>query len=420
MFDTLDEIQRQLSAGEDSRSQFKKVVLGSRGVRSPNTEELAGQMVAFANAQGGVIFLGVDDAGVARGLPGERISTVESWVVNVATNNCDPPIIPILRRERIPSAGGSEALILLVEIKRGLFVHRTSGGRYYVRVGPDKRDLKATELARLLQERGRAFVFDEQPVPSATEEDLDRDSLERFFQNGPPSIPWRDLLHNTRVLARVDDGPSRPTVAGLLAFGKAPRAHLPSAYVEAAVYRGSVLTSDDLVHSEQIEGRADAQIDGATAFVERFMLTPARKPEGREDHPQYDIGAIHEAVVNAVAHRDYSIAGSKIRLFLFADRLELFSPGDLPNTLTIENMPYRVFTRNQLLVSYLSRKKSRRTGRAFLESRGEGVRKILDASETHSGRRPIYELFGEELRLTIWAKPSPHGVSGEPGTLALE
>ena len=123
--------------------------------------------------------------------------------------------------------------------------------------------------------------------------------------------------------------------------------------------------------------------------------------------PQYDLGAVHEAIVNAIAHRDYSIAGSKTRLFLFADRLELYSPG----TLTIETLPFRVFTRKQLLVSFLSRLKSRRTSRAFLESHGEGVRRILQASEAHAGRRPVYELFGEELRLKIWAKPSPH----EPG-----
>jgi predicted HTH transcriptional regulator len=297
---------------------------------------------------------------------------------------------------------------MLVEVRRGLYVHGTSSGRHYVRVGSSKEILTGAPLARLFQERGRAFVFDEQPVATATEEDLDRETSERFFQNGPSAIPWPDLLRNTRVLARADEGPARPTVAGLLAFGKAPRAHLPSAYIEAAVYRGSNLTSDDLVHSEQIQGRADAQIDDATAFVERFMLTPARKPAGREDSPQYDIGAVHEAIVNAVAHRDYSMAGSKIRLFLFSNRLELYSPGGLPNTLTIETMPFRVFTRNQLLVSFLSRMKSRRTGRAILESRGEGVRRILDASEAHSGRRPVYELFGEELRLTIWAKPSPH------------
>ena len=121
------------------------------------------------------------------------------------------------------------------------------------------------------------------------------------------------------------------------------------------------------------------------------------------DRPQYDINVVDEAVVNAVAHRDYAIAGSKIRLFLFADRLELYSPGKLPNTITLDDMAYRTFTRNQLLVSFLSRIRSKRTGEVFLESRGEGVRKILQDGEAHAGRRPEYELFGDELR------PDPFG-----------
>jgi predicted HTH transcriptional regulator len=215
-------------------------------------------------------------------------------------------------------------------------------------------------------------------------------------------------LRNTRVVAPDEEGVDRPTVAGLLAFGAAPQEHLPSAYIEAAIYRGVHLTSDELVHQQRIGGRVGDQIEDAVTFVDRFMLRPARRSLGREDFPQYEIRSVYEAIVNAVAHRDYSLAGSKIRLFLFADRLELYSPGSLPNTLTIETMPYRVFTRNQLLVSFLSRLKSARSGRVFLESRGEGVRFILSVGEQHSGRRPVYELFGEELRLTIWAQPSPH------------
>lgn len=407
MFDTLEEIRRRLEAGEDGRTEFKEVVFGERGVRSPNTEDMAGEMVAFANAEGGAIFLGVDDDGVVRGLPSDRVGEVETWAINVASNNCDPPIRPILRKERLTGPGGTEGLVLLVEVRRGLYVHGTNSGRHYLRVGSTKQLLRGSELARLFQDRGRAFIFDEQRVPTATVDDLDRERLGEVLANGPPTIPWPDLLRNTRVVATGEDDVQRPTVAGLLAFGKAPRNHLPSGYIEAAVYRGSRLTSDDLVHSESIAGRVDDQIDDATGFVERFMLKPARKPAGRDDYPQYEIGPVHEAIVNAVAHRDYSIAGSKIRLFLLADRLEIYSPGSLPNTLTIETMPFRVFTRNQLLVSFLSRMRSRRTGRAFLESRGEGVRRILEASEAHSGRRPVYELFGEELRLTIWAKPSP-------------
>lgn len=408
MFDTREEIRRQLEVKEDARAEFKEVELVKHGVRAPNTEDMAGEMVAFANAEGGTIFLGVDDDGVVRGLPMDRAQDVEEWVINVSSNNCDPPIRPLLRREQLAGPDGTDRLVILVQIGRGLYVHGTSRGRHLVRVGSTKQLLKGAALARLFQERGRNFVFDEQLVPTATVGDLESDDIRACIAVRPLRIPWQDLLRNTRVAGTEDGVVERPTVAGLLAFGIRPQAHLLSAFVEAAVYRGHRLTSDDLVHAESIKGQVRDQIDDAVEFVERFMLRPARKAAGRTDYPQYRIGAVHEAVVNAVAHRDYSLAGAKIRLFLFADRMELYSPGKLPNTLTIETMPYRVFARNQLLLSFLSRMTSRRTGRAFLESRGEGVRGILEESEEHSGRRPEYELFGEELRLTIWARPSPH------------
>lgn len=130
MFDTLDEIQRQLEVLEDSRAEFQLVVLGDRGVRSPNSEEMAGEMAAFANAEGGVLFLGVDDDGVVRGIPSVRAREVEAWIINVASHNCDPPIRPILRREHVPGPTGAPCLVVLVEVRRGLYVHgRTWGER---------------------------------------------------------------------------------------------------------------------------------------------------------------------------------------------------------------------------------------------------------------------------------------------------
>ena len=409
MFDTLEAIREQLLAGEDAFAEFKEIRLGDRSVSSPNTEDFAGEIVALANADGGVVFLGVGDDGVVRGIPDTALGVVETWLINVATNNCDPPIRPLVRKVRLPDPAGSEVGIFLIEVRRSLYVHRTAGGRYYVRVGSTKRDLTAQELARLFQQRGRAFVFDEQPVMTATAMDLDAKALERFFGR----YPEPELLRNTRIVATDEGGVDRLTVAAILAFCSSPDEHLPSAHIAAAAYRGPRLSSDDLVHSETIGGSVASQIDNAVAFVERFMLKPSRKPAGREDYPQYAVGAVHEALVNAVAHRDYSISGSKIRLFLFSDRFELYSPGGLPNTITLENLPFRVFTRNQLLVNFLSRMTSRKTGRAFLESRGEGVRRILEESELHSGHRPEYRLLGEELLLTVWARRSPHDDTNE-------
>ena len=403
MFDTRDQILNQLRAGEDGRAEFKEVRLGDRGVISPNVEDLAGELVAFANAAGGVVFLGVDDSGVVRGIPPEHLNMVENWIVNVATHNCEPPVRPLLRKELLPDVHGDEQRVLLADVPRGIYVHRTSGGRYYLRIGSTKRDLTPPELARLFQQRGREYMFDEQAVLGATVDDLNRHRLEAFFGRSP-TIPWLDLLRNTRVTFRDEDGVDRPTVAGLLVFGTEPTEFLPSGSIEAACYRGTRLSSDDLIHAERLAGPVSDQIDAGIGFVARFMQVPSdKRPSNGNDVP-HDLDVVDEAIVNAVAHRDYAISGSKIRLFLFADRLELYSPGKLPNTLTLDDMPYRTFTRNQLLASFLSRIRSKRTGQVFLESRGEGVRKILQDGEAHSGRRPEYELFGDELRLTLWVK----------------
>ena len=389
MFDTREEILNQLRAGEDGRAEFKEMRFGGRGVLSPNTEEFAGELVAFANAEGGAIFLGVDDSGGVRGIPPESLDAAEHWLLNVATHNCEPPIRPVVRKALLPSDRGVDDRILLAVVPRGLYVHRTSGGRYYTRVGSTKRDLTPPELARLFQQRGREFVFDEQPVPAAAVEHLNRNRLEAFFGRSP-AIPWLDLLRNTRVTFRDEDGTDRPTVAGLLVFATEPTDFLESGSIEAACYCGTRLSSDDLVHVERLAGPVSDQIDAGIAFVARFMQgSPRKEPDEGSESP-YDLDVVDEAIVNAVAHRDYAIAGSKIRLFVFADRLELYSPGRLPNTLTLDDMPYRTFTRNQLLVSFLSRVRSKRTGQVFLESRGEGVRKILEDGEAHSGPAAPY------------------------------
>lgn len=408
VLNTLEAIERQIRAGEDARTEFKEVVLGPKGIKSPNTETIAGELVAFANASGGTILLGVTDDGIVQGFSDHQIKGIESWIINIAIHNCDPPIEPVLLKERLLRPDGTETTILLVEIPRGLYVHATKSGCHYMRVGSSTQLITGPRLARLFQDRGRNFVFDEQPVPAATYDDLDQNKLDRYFDAPLRATNWPDLLRNTKIVTKMEDDILHPTVTGLLLFGSMPQNHLRSAFIEAAVYRGTDRTSDDLVHAESIKGCLDSQIEDAVRFVDRFMLKPARKPAGRVDHPQYDIRAIREAIVNAVTHRDYSILGSKIRVFLYSDRIEISSPGGLPNTLTIQSMAYRVFTRNQLLVNFLSRMRYPKTGNLFLESRGEGVKTILHLSESHSGRHPVYDLHEEELLLTIWAKPSPH------------
>lgn len=194
-----------------------------------------------------------------------------------------------------------------------------------------------------------------------------------------------------------------------------PHEHLPGAYIQAVAYAGGdVIPAGEAVYqrdAQDITGPLDQQIREACAFVRKNMQVAAfkRADGGRVDRPQFDMTAVFEAVVNAVAHRDYSMAGAKVRLRLFADRLELYSPGLLANTMTPESLPYRQVCRNEALTSLLARcpvdideLAGYRTH--IMDKRGEGVPIILARSEQLSGRRPQYRMIDEsELALTIYA-----------------
>ncbi len=406
MLDSVQEIIEQLKLGEDSFVEFKEVKFRGEDVVELNPESFAGEICAFANTAGGVMLVGAHDDGMVEGIPPEKLSLVENYISNVCRNNCRPPVLPLIKILLLPDSNGAKQSVIKIDIPKSIFVHQTSGGRYFQRLGVTKVDLTPQELARLFQQREQSFIFDEQIIRQASFDHLNQKLLKSFAPEARHQ-PWEKILENKRILSRDEQNVLHPSVAGLLAFGDAPEQFLPSAYIEAAAYRGTQTASAAVIDAKKITGPLHQQIDDAVNFVERNMKVASIKTVGRQDFPQYDILAVHEAVVNAAAHRDYSIAGSKIRLFLFDDRLEIYSPGRLPNTITLENMADRQFTRNQLLVSFLSRQTSPHTGRYYIEARGEGVRLILERSEAISGKQPRYRLLGDELLLAIWAAPPP-------------
>jgi len=406
MFDMIQEITDHLKLGEDSFIEFKEVKFRGEGVIEPNAESVAGEICAFANTAGGVMLVGIHDSGLVQGIPAEKINVVENYISNICRNNCRPPVLLFIKILLLPDVNGTNQPVVKLDIPKSVFVHQTSGGRYFQRLGVTKVDLTPQELARLFQQREHSFVFDEQIIRQATLDDLDRKFLKNFVPESKHQ-PWEKVLENKHILGRDEQNVLRPSIAGLLALGEAPEQFLPSAYIEAAAYRGTIMAGATVIDSKKITGPLRRQIDDAVNFVERNMKVASIKTVGRQDFPQYDLLAVHEAVVNATAHRDYSIAGSKIRLFLFDDRLEIYSPGKLPNTITLENMADRQFTRNQLLVSFLSHQTSPHSGRYYIEARGEGVSLIIERSAALSGKQPQYRLLGDELLLTIWAAPPP-------------
>lgn len=271
--------------------------------------------------------------------------------------------------------------------------------------------------ARLVQQRSQTRIirFDEQVVATATLDDLETGLWERF--RTVRTQGEREEFLSKQGMARCDDdGTWRPTVAGVLMATRDPRRFLPNAFIQAVAYKGTsvVPTSSDTPYqldAKDLTGPLDEQVSEACRFVARNMRVEARKNGGRIDLPQFDQTSIFEAVVNAVAHRDYSIYGSKIRLRLFEDRLVLYSPGSLPNTMDVGSMRYRQSARNEVLTSLLARcpvpaEPWLVTERGTLmDKRGEGVPIILDKSEALAGRPPEYRLIDEtELELTIFSR----------------
>ncbi|MCL2161080.1 MAG: putative DNA binding domain-containing protein [Betaproteobacteria bacterium] len=415
MLYTRSELLEKIRLGEDSFFELKEVRFSGSKIRGPSQDDLAGELAAFANSGGGVLLMGVEDESrEVVGIDLDKLDAVEVLLRQACEDSVTPPLAPVIERLTLPDATGNERPIIRVEVTRSLFVHQSPGG-YLQRVGSSKRPIPPDQLARLFQQRSqsRLIRFDETPVPRATLTDLD-ERLWRRFTSGQDIDAPEILLNKLAMVACDERDVWRPTIAGLLMGSRSPQQFLPDAFIQAVAYRGSdvlpVAESAYQRDAQDITGPLDQQILDACAFVRKNMNVAAYKHAqgGREDLPQFDLRAVFEAVTNAVAHRDYSMAGTKVRLRLFDDRLEIYSPGMLVNTMTTESLPFRQAARNEALTSLLARcpiTDNRLTEHRnhIMDKRGEGVPTILDASKRLSGKRPEYRLNDDsELMLTIY------------------
>lgn len=400
------ELLYQIRLGEDSQYEYKDVQVQGNTVKGPTQKDLADEMAAFANTKGGSLILGVNDktrdiSGIAQ----EHVESVQQLVTRASQDNIEPPLQPFVRLVELPNRAGEQRIVIHIQIDRSLFVHK-SNGRYYHRVNESKKEMAPDFLHRLMMQRSQARLirFEEQAVMGANVGDLESALADRFTL--PNNQPANLQLHKLKIIVKGEDGNEHPSVAGVLMASKDPRLWLPNAYIQCVAYRGETRDANDQLDAQDITGPLDQQVVQALAFVERNMKTAARKNVGREDLPQYSIKAVFEALVNAVAHRDYAIYGAKIRLHLFNDRLELASPGALANTMEVDDLEMRQSCRNELLASLLARCTIQHAGlgRSFMmDKRGEGVPIIFNESEKLSGQRPEYHMAGEELMLTLFA-----------------
>ena len=359
MFDNPLDLLEKIRLGEDTFLELKEVRFAGGKVTAPHRDSLADELAALANSRGGVCVLGVDDSREVLGIALDRLDAVEDFVREICVSSITPPVAPVIERLSLPNGTGEMLPVIRLDVPRSLFVHRSPGG-YLHRVGSAKREMPPDFLARLFQQRSQARIirFDEQPVPGATLDDLQPELWQRFASARVNDS--REVLLDKLAMARLDtDGVIRPTVPGVLMATQDPRHWLPNAFIQAVAYRGTEILPQGSqayqLDAQDITGPLDQQVLAACHFVKKNMRIAASKKEGRHDLPQFDLTAVFEAVVNAVAHRDYAIYGAKIRLRMFADRLELYSPGMIPNTMTVDSLPYRQAARNEEITSLLAK-----------------------------------------------------------------
>ena len=391
-----------LRGGEDSTVEFKR--------DDVQNHDLAKELVALLNLDGGIVLLGVEGDGSISGTTRDRL---EEWVVELCRSKIEPPVLPNMSwaREVEP---GRNVLAVRIAVGPDKPYARIHDNRrtYYIRAGSTSQEASREELERMYQASGR-LRYGLKPVPGAGFDALDlrrlRDYLTRVRGGDAPAADdragWETLLRNLKFMTE-SAGARAATVDGLLLFGLTPKRYLPQSGIRAICFPG--VESDYAARAdEDLNGplaplrASDGSIletglvDKAWDFVRRNTAPTARLEGARRiDGWEFPESVVREGLVNALVHRDYSIAGTDVLLAIYADRLEIQSPGRLPSTVTVEGMRAGMrYARNQTLVYFMRDYR-------YIEAPGMGVRnKIVPGMRAHNGTEP--DLIAEEHRFTV-------------------
>ncbi len=385
-------LRQRIAQGENLHTEFKAGPI--------NPDKLAAELTAFANTDGGLLLFGVDDERNIVGV--DDVDALARLVDQVAYQNCEPPLTVV--QEVVRTEGGP---VLVVRIPKGeQRPYRTRRGDYFVRTTSGRRRASRQELLRLFQ-AAESLFFEETLVLQATVDDLDLRDFDRFCRMfiGESAVDDQQLLKNWRLL-KERDGEYHPTLAAILLFGREPQLFLPYAYVTAARILGRD-TAGEPVDVKRIDGPLFRIHEDTYRFLKIHLLTPHRivgfEPEAFPELPET---ALRETVANALVHRDYTIA-SPIRVFILDDRVEIRSPGGLPNTVTVERAKSgmaHVLRNAQIYTAFY------RAG--LVTDTGNGIRRVIRAVEKATGKEPEIRDEGAELVVVLPRNPT---IAGEAG-----
>ena len=408
---TRADLAEMVRNGENSLLEFERDDI--------TPESRAGEMVGLFNLEGGHILLGVEDDGSVSGLA-RPAATVEERVMEAARTRIRPAAaIPLWRTIR----WDEDRVVGVVSVPanapdKPYQAKRRAAWVTRVRVGTTTRDASREEEQRLYQRSG-ALRYGAKPVFGSTLESLDRRRLTDYFGvvlagEAPPEgddRAWVGLLRNLELLT-LASGTLTATVDGMLLFGTDPRRRMHQAGIHALSFPGDDMdyaTREDRTHGGPMTPRLASDgavmesglVERALEFVRRNTLPTARLENGRVFRGwEYPEAVVREAVVNALVHRDYSIAGSDIELLIFSNRMEIRSPGGLPNTVTPEAMRRGMrYARDQVLVNVMR-------DYGYVDGRGMGVsKKIVPGMRKHNGTEPELIEEGERFTVRLWKDP---------------
>jgi len=372
-----------MDEGHDSPGDVNKIFI-DQDAATP--ARLAETLMALANADGGVLLVNL----TPQADPGRSLNLALQAALSI-----DPPLITPLPE----IAGNRDHRVLSIAVPPGLPHVYSFKGKYLIRDGARNRPLSPTQLRRLIVERGTASF--EGSVPDGAQlDDIDWEKVEQYA-DGLPGLAAagpHEVLLKRGCLAAGEAG-LRPTCAGLLLFGRDPQRWIHSSEIVVARYAGT--TMDDRFVKEEIRGTLPQQIRRAEAFVVDNLRRGVRLAGlERVEEPEYPVKAAREAIVNAVAHRDYQIRGDEIRLLLFSNRIEFYSPGRLPGHITVDNLVDERFSRNEVIVQVLS-------DMGFIERLGYGIDRILRLMAEAKLPEPRFEETAAGFRVTLLG----HGAS---------
>jgi ATP-dependent DNA helicase RecG len=317
----------------------------------PEVELLAETLVALANSDGGTILIGVDDSGQATG---QTYADEVEVALQAAVQECRPPV-----EARWHQAAAEEGLAFAIAVARSPELHSLADGRVLVRTGAENHPLSGDQIRQLAATKSTGD-FEAEPAPGARREDFDDEVIAEFVakweerQHREWTRPVNELLLEVGAL----DENGRPTVAGVLMFARNPQAFLPQSGLTFVKFVGTLPRGEagqpGYGRREEIGGPLARIIQRTWEVMgEEMRIGAVVTGLERQERTEYPVAAVREALVNAVAHRDYRLGGRRIEVRMFTDRMEITSPGGLPGFITVDNIVEEHFSRNPRIVAGL-------------------------------------------------------------------